>query len=248
MVVLGRLARTGIVHTRRTADALRHRLLVVVVWALIAAASGRGHLEAQTQADPRRFVGVTFTATVTSVVDGDTVRVTLDDGSALPVRLDGINCPETGEPYSTQARNATRVMLFTKRAQLKGTDVDRYSRLVARVVVEGLDMSLELVKSGLACHFTRYSSDQRLASAERDARLKGLGFWTPTAQKPACAVEALRRQPPLRASGPYHGNTASRVFHAPSCRNYRCKNCTEVFASARDAEAAGFVPAGDCLR
>ena len=50
----------------------------------------------------------------------------------LRVRLEGIDCPERGEPFSTQARNATRVMLFDEHVTLKATDVDRYGRLVAR--------------------------------------------------------------------------------------------------------------------
>lgn len=38
------------------------------------------------------------------------------------------------------------------------------------------------------------------------------------------------------------------VFHAPTCKNYNCRNCSVAFATGADAEAAGFKPAGDCLR
>jgi len=30
--------------------------------------------------------------------------------------------------------------------------------------------------------------------------------------------------------------------------NYNCRNCSVVFATGAEAEAAGFKPAGDCLR
>ncbi len=38
------------------------------------------------------------------------------------------------------------------------------------------------------------------------------------------------------------------VFHASTCTNYNCRNCSVVFATGAEAEAAGFKPAGDCLR
>ena len=203
---------------------------------------------AQRTADPRRFVGTRTSATVTSVADGDTVNVSTADASTLTVRLDGIDTPERGEPYSTQATRATRVMLLSKRVQLQGTDVDRYGRLVARVVLDGVDSSLQLVRDGLACHFTRYSSDVALAAAQSDAQRRGAGFWAQGAPKPACAVSTQKPQASPGVSGPFHGNTSSRVFHAPSCRNYNCRNCTAVFATQSAAEAAGFRAAGDCLR
>ncbi|MEJ2085525.1 MAG: thermonuclease family protein, partial [Acidobacteriota bacterium] len=36
---------------------------------------------------------------------------------------------------------------------------DRYDRIVARVFVDGEDLSLILVREGLAWHYLRYSSD-----------------------------------------------------------------------------------------
>lgn len=195
-----------------------------------------------------RLVGRTFIATVTSVVDGDTVHVSLPDRSTLTIRLDGIDTPERGEPFSNQARNASRVMLFMRRAEIRATNVDRYGRLVARVLANGTDVSIELVKRGLACHFTRYSNDTQLADAERTARKRGQGFWAADASKPSCAVDGRRVQGASNAEGPYHGNTSSRVFHAAWCKNYNCRNCKVVFRSAQEAEASGFKRAGDCLR
>ena len=203
---------------------------------------------AQNAADASRFVGTRLTATVTSVIDGDTVHVLLADGASLTVRLVGIDTPERGEPFSTQATRSARVLLLTKRVQLQGTDVDRYGRLVARVLADGVDASLQLVRDGLACHYTRYSSDPALAAAQADAQRRGAGFWAAGAPKPACAVGTLKTQAPAGVAGPFHGNRSSHVFHAPSCSNYNCQNCSVVFATGAEAEAAGFKPAGDCLR
>ena len=131
-------------------------------------------------------MGKTVSGTVISVADGDTVRLRLDGGQTVRVRLEGIDTPERGEPFSTAARNATRVMLFDKTVQVKATDVDSYDRLVARLVVDGRDSSLELVQAGLACHFTRFANDPSLAKAQLAARTAGRGFWAAGVPKPAC--------------------------------------------------------------
>ena len=132
-------------------------------------------------------MGQTVSGTVVSVADGDTVRARLDNGGrTLTIRLEGVDAPEQGEPFSTQARNATRVMLFNKKVQLNATDVDRYDRLVARVVLDGRDSSLALIEAGLACHFTRFMNDPVLAKAQLTARTAGRGFWAASAAKPAC--------------------------------------------------------------
>ena len=142
---------------------------------------------AQSRPELLRLLGQTLSGTVVSVADGDTVRARLDgSGRTLRVRLEGIDTPERGEPFSTQARNATRVMMFNKRVQLRVTDVDTYDRLVARIVLGGRDTSLELVEAGLACHFTRFANDPLLAKAQLAARTAGRGFWAAGAAKPAC--------------------------------------------------------------
>ncbi|HUP40915.1 MAG TPA: thermonuclease family protein [Vicinamibacterales bacterium] len=142
---------------------------------------------AQTRPELLGMIGQTLSGTIVSVADGDTVRARLDRGGRpLTIRLEGIDTPEQGEPFSTQARNATRVMLFNKKVQLKATDVDRYDRLVARIVIDGTDSSLQLVEAGLACHFTRFVNDPVLAKAQGSARTAGRGFWAAGAAKPAC--------------------------------------------------------------
>lgn len=145
----------------------------------------------------KSLVGTRFTARVSRVVDGDTLRVVDGRGRELVIRLEGIDTPERGEPFSTQARNAARVLLVGKIAELRATDVDRYGRLVARVYVDGTDTSLALVDQGMACHFTRYSSDPQLAQAQEQARRHGRGFWAPGASRPACARNGQR--PPGRS-------------------------------------------------
>lgn len=219
---------------------LRCALLLAVV--AVSAAS----------AQVRDLVGVVFDANVVSIVDGDTVDVILaGQKRRIRIRLEGIDAPERGEPFSATATRSARVLLFDQRTRIEGRDVDRYGRLVARISVHGNDTSVELVKAGLACHYTQYSSDAVLARAEAEARRAGRGFWASGAARPNCATDS-RLSTQQQAAGSqektFHGNVASHLYHAPSCRNYNCRNCTRTFKSEADAQAAGFKPAGDCLR
>ncbi len=227
--------------TGRTRPLARALTPVLAVWLLLALIAT---VEAQL-AGPRFRVGSSFPARVTTVVDGDTIHVVDGGGRTIVVRLEGIDTPERGEPFSTQARNAARVLLFDKTATLKAADVDRYGRLVARVYVDGSDTSVALVRSGLACHFTRYSTDPLLAQAQQQAQRSGAGFWAPGAARPSCATTSRPKNG--AAAGPFRGNTGSRLFHAPGCPNYQCRNCTAVFESREQATAGGFKPAADCL-
>jgi methylphosphotriester-DNA--protein-cysteine methyltransferase len=44
----------------------------------------------------------------------------------------------------------------------------------------------------------------------------------------------------------FHGNVSSRIFHAPHCRYFDCKNCTASFKSREEAIKAGFRPCKVC--
>jgi len=151
-------------------------------------------LNAQARSDLSRLVGRTLSGTVVSVADGDTVRIRFDSIAwTIQVRLEGIDCPEMSEAFGPAARNATRVMMFDRIVQVKATDVDRYDRLVGRIIIDGKDSSIELLGAGLACHYTRHSSDRSLAAAQLDAKSIGRGFWAAGALTPSCARSAASR-------------------------------------------------------
>ena len=191
----------------------------------------------------------TFTAVVTAVHDGDTITVSR---ARLPVkiRLEGIDCPESGQAFGQHAKHFTEALVFRKTVTVNPRSVDRYGRLVARVLVDGQDVSLALVQAGFAWHYTRYSRDAALAGAEKAARAQRVGLWREaTARAPWAFRAPMAMEPEASAPvGPFHGNTRSGVFHRPGCPQSECQRCTRVFPTREAALAAGFKPAGDCLR
>ena len=206
--------------------------------------------------DIPRQIAAPFTARVTAVVDGDTIDVVTAEKRTVRIRLDGIDCPEAGQPFSNVARNFTRQMAFDKTVTVRPIDTDRYGRTVARVVVDGQELSVALVEAGLAWVFASYSQDRMLEAAEARARGAKRGGWvdpafgprTSTAASIPPATSTTPRALASAPTGPFHGNKSSRVYHRPGCRNYSCKNCTAVFTTEADAQRAGYRPSGDCLR
>lgn len=207
-------------------------------------------------------VGVPFDATVVYIADGDTLElIPAGERQRIRVRLEGVDAPELGEVFSREAQAFSRTLLFDQPVRVAGRDVDRYGRLVARVVAGGRDASVELLRAGLACH--RFAPDAALAAAESAARAGGKGFWAAAAKKPQCVERSGAAARPRTAAPPptslpaarladtitrYRGNVNSRLYHASHCPSYNCRNCTRVFASEAAAKAEGFAPANDCLR
>lgn len=232
---------------------MKHLLAIAVALLVTGAAS-----ITDTQSVDRRTsggsalaaLGSQFSARVVSVIDGDTVDVVTADRRNVRIRLEGIDCPERGAPFSNVARNFTRQLAFDKTVQVKVLDVDRYGRLVARVTSEGKDLSVELVTAGLASHYTVFSFDKKLEAAQQLAQKERRGMWVNGV--PASGASGNSSAPRAAAApvaqAPFVGNVNSRVYHARTCRNAACKNCTRRFATQAEAQAAGFRPAGDCLR
>ncbi len=44
----------------------------------------------------------------------------------------------------------------------------------------------------------------------------------------------------------YRGNVKSKKLHQPSCRYYKCGNCTAFFSGVQEAIEAGYVPCKVC--
>jgi micrococcal nuclease len=114
---------------------------------------------------------------VVKVKDGDTFDA-LWKGSDMTVRLAHIDCPELRQSYGEQAKTFAEKRCLNDTVELIISDVDRYGRFVAEVFTQdGESLNLELVKSGLAWHFKRYSEDSLYSYKEIAAQAAEKGLW-----------------------------------------------------------------------
>ena len=136
------------------------------------------------------FVRADFTAKVQRVVDGDTVYVEDEGGKRFKVRLTGIDAPEKNQPYGLASTYYLRelilnkfVLLETKPKKGKPYSVDRYKRVLAKIILDGRDINLSQVLNGYAWHFKRYQKQQSpkdrelYSQAELLAKKRNLGLW-----------------------------------------------------------------------
>ena len=79
----------------------------------------------------RNALVVRLQAEVVAVTDGDTVRVTIKDGSApFKVRLHGIDAPELDQEFGVESRDKLVALLAGKSIFVDILCVDRYGRQV----------------------------------------------------------------------------------------------------------------------
>jgi endonuclease YncB( thermonuclease family) len=115
---------------------------------------------------------------VVGIKDGDTFEI-LINGRSEVVRLAHIDCPERGQPFGKAAKQLASDLCYDKHVIIEEeARPDRYGRLIATVSLpNGVTVNQELVRAGLAWHYTKYSSDTTYAVLEKQARMGRLGLW-----------------------------------------------------------------------
>ena len=118
------------------------------------------------------------------VIDGDTIEVNIN-GTNYSVRYIGINTPEIGDHFGSQASTQNYRLVGWKQVTLVKdvSETDKYGRLLRYVFVGDTFVNYELVRQGYAQAAT-YPPDVACSSlfkdSAREARIKDAGLWEPT--------------------------------------------------------------------
>jgi len=197
-------------------------------------------------------------ATVTRIVDGDTVEVQIE-GQTFKLRYIGIDTPETvapGQPIEcfgkeASARNSELVLGKTVGLEKDVSETDRYGRLVRYVWLDGRMIDALLVEEGYATAYT-YPPDVRYASMfvalQAQAREAGRGLWGPACQSPTPAPPASGCDFSGSSQPLIKGNISSsgeKIYHVPGGASYDETVIDESkgerwFCTEADAVAAGW--------
>jgi micrococcal nuclease len=129
-------------------------------------------------------------AVVSRVTDGDTLKVTLEDGTEETVRLLLVDTPETKhpskpvEPFGPEASEFAEEMLEGKEVELEleVAERDKYGRLLAYVYVDGRMFNEMLLELGLARVAYVFPPNVKYVDQFREiqdiARGKAMGIWS----------------------------------------------------------------------
>lgn len=129
-------------------------------------------------------------ATVISVTDGDTIRVSLN-GSDVPVRLIGMDTPEISHPsepvqcFGPEAKKALEELVLNKEITLEKdvSDKDKYDRYLRYVWLGEVMVNEYMTQSGFAFASpyppdTKYQN--RINVGEQNAKTALKGLWSKT--------------------------------------------------------------------
>jgi micrococcal nuclease len=127
---------------------------------------------------------------VTSVTDGDTIKVNIN-GKIETLRLIGIDTPETVDPrkvvqcFGKEASTRAKALLTGKKVRLEAdssqNERDKYDRLLRYVFIEdGTFYNQVIIEEGYAHEYTYdlpYKYQAEFKAAEKRAREAGKGLW-----------------------------------------------------------------------
>lgn len=120
----------------------------------------------------------TLRGKIVRVSDGDTIVLIDSTNTQHRVRLDGIDCPEKGQPFGRKATDFVKQLTTGKEIVVEWEKKDRYKRILGVVYADGLNVNKELLKNGLAWHYKHFNQDKELAELEQQAKDKKLNIWS----------------------------------------------------------------------
>lgn len=126
---------------------------------------------------------------VERVLDGDTFHGSVLGGSVpagvkrirgllVSVRLEGIDAPEKDQPWGDRSRAALAKRIDGDTVEVEVSGVDGFRRILGRVRQGSADVNGDMVATGNAWMFRRYTASTVLDSLERAARAGRRGLWS----------------------------------------------------------------------
>lgn len=165
-----------------------------------------------------RFNSAKQTFKVIEVIDGDTFRI--EEGKETRrVKLIGVNTPEAGKCFSSEAKDKLTELVSGKEIRLEDQFLDPYGRIMANVFVGNKYINRAVLSAGLG-RMDYYENPRKdeLKEAYRDARSKKLGVFSGSCIStiPPISKSGI----PCSIKGNIDDNTQKKIYFLPSCRNY----------------------------
>lgn len=127
------------------------------------------------------FISVSYSqiieGEVIKIKDGDTIEILLEGNQPITIRLNGIDAPEKKQAFGQKSKEKLSEMIFGKIVKVDCNGKDRYGRVIGDIYLDELNINEEMVQSGFAWHYKKYSKSSILAEYEDEARSNKRGLW-----------------------------------------------------------------------
>ncbi len=120
-----------------------------------------------------------FLADVTGVIEGDQLEI-MREGITTRLRLYGIDCPETDQPFGREAKDYVATRVFGKKITVIDYRWDGKSRVLGEVILpDGTNLGRDLLRSGLAWYYRPLAKrpERDMRNLQRAARREKKGLW-----------------------------------------------------------------------
>ena len=141
----------------------------------------------------------TITGSVVRITDGDTLVVIDTNKIQHKIRLMGIDAPEKKQAYGKKSKDNLSDLVAGKHVVVEYDKLDRYKRVIGKIVLSGKDLNLEQITSGMAWHYKKYQGEQsqsdrmKYSEAESEARHAKRGLWHDPAPVPPWDYRKLKK-------------------------------------------------------
>ena len=121
--------------------------------------------------------------TVVGISDGDTITLLDNSSKEHKVRLMAIDAPEKSQAFGNEAKKTLSNYIYKKEVSVEYKKLDKYKRIVGKVKLDRQDICLQMIRDGMAWHFTEYEKEQSKTDrdlyreAEAKARSGMVGLW-----------------------------------------------------------------------
>ncbi len=202
----------------------------------------------------------TIQASIVRVVDGDTIKIKLDNNKEETIRLLLVDTPESVHPTKPVQPFAIEASNFVKKLLPVGKDVevelgtnerDKYGRLLAYLYTDGKMVNQLLLEKGYARVAYVFAPNTKYIDEFRDiqekAQLNEIGIWSIEnyATSTGFAEKGLKEnESPIACTNPeIKGNINSKgekIYHVIGGQHYEQTKPEQLFCTEKDARMAGF--------
>ena len=148
---------------------------------------------------PFSVMAGTIAGNVVRVSDGDTLVVLDSNKVQYKIRLVGIDAPEKKQAYGKKSKENLSDLVAGKFVVVEYDKLDRYQRILGKILLNSKDMNLEQIKSGMAWHYKKYQKEQSqsdrmlYSEAEVDAISAKRGLWYDPSPIPPWEYRKLKK-------------------------------------------------------